>query len=312
MPSRCVRRMPPVSYRCAFTVRGARSVAAARSRPVYRGCVGDSHRPHRGPRRSSPVAAAAIRFRDVAPQVEGRQIREHLITVVPLVRETSSITPVSSSVTVATASKSSAAAVSVSAIVVVSPWSAPWTVTPTMAPVSMSTACSALTRCVRPSFIFVMRASGSCGCCQSVLRPFFGRVRSNRARSARGGVSMPGPAPAASETPDTCRPNPAARCSAGPHWPQGRGINPNGVALDQIRSRQHLQDPREDGPMRLHVDSRRVREIECSGGASSRPSPRKPRSARESAVRHAMRSDTFVTSAGNIPGVRLGRPIVVA
>ena len=33
-----------------------------------------------------PVASAAIRFRDVAPQVEGRQIREHLITVVPLVR----------------------------------------------------------------------------------------------------------------------------------------------------------------------------------------------------------------------------------
>ena len=33
-----------------------------------------------------------------------------------------------------------------------------------------------------------------------------------------------------------------------------RGVNPNGVALDQIRSRQHLQDPREDGPMRLHVD----------------------------------------------------------
>ena len=34
-----------------------------------------------------PVASAAIRFRDVAPQVEGRQIREHLITVVPLVRD---------------------------------------------------------------------------------------------------------------------------------------------------------------------------------------------------------------------------------
>ena len=31
-----------------------------------------------------PVASAAIRFRDVAPQVEGRQIREHLITVVPV------------------------------------------------------------------------------------------------------------------------------------------------------------------------------------------------------------------------------------
>ena len=35
---------------------------------------------------------------------------------------------------------------------------------------------------------------------------------------------------------------------------------------------------------------RRVREIvECSGAASSRHSPRKPQSARESAVRHAIR-----------------------
>ena len=34
-----------------------------------------------------PVASATIRFRDVAPQVEGRQIREHLIAVVPVVRD---------------------------------------------------------------------------------------------------------------------------------------------------------------------------------------------------------------------------------
>ena len=32
------------------------------------------------------MASAAIRFRDVAPQVEGRQIRKHLVTVGPLVR----------------------------------------------------------------------------------------------------------------------------------------------------------------------------------------------------------------------------------
>jgi hypothetical protein len=44
---------------------------------------------------------------------------------------------------------------------------------------------------VRPSFIFVMRASGSCGCRHSVFRPFFGRFRSSRARSARVGVSIP-------------------------------------------------------------------------------------------------------------------------
>ena len=42
-----------------------------------------------------------------------------------------------------------------------------------------------------------------------------------------------------------------------------RGVNPNGVALDQIRSRQHLQDPREDGP---DASPRR------SAGASARSS----------------------------------------
>ena len=48
-----------------------------------------------------------------------------------------------------------------------------------------STACSALcARCVRPSFILVSRA-------EPVRSPFFGRVRSKRARTARGGVSIP-------------------------------------------------------------------------------------------------------------------------
>ena len=64
---------------------------------------------------------------------------------------------------------------------------------------------------------------------------------------------------------------------------------------------------------------RRVREIvECSGGASSRPRPRKPRSASESAVRHAMpRSESMPSkypissSRKYVPGVRLGRPTVV-
>ena len=73
-----------------------------------------------------------------------------------------------------------------------SPWSAPCTVTPTIAPVSRSTACSALcARCVRPSFILVILASGSCGCVQSSFEPFFFRFRSSRAKSARVGVSMP-------------------------------------------------------------------------------------------------------------------------
>ena len=58
----------------------------------------------------------------------------------------------------------SAALATVSSIVLVSPSSAACTVTATTAPVSRSTACSALcARRVRPSFIFVIRASGSCG-----------------------------------------------------------------------------------------------------------------------------------------------------
>ena len=56
----------------------------------------------------------------------------------------------------------------------------------------MSTACSSLcAKRVRPSFIFVIRASGSCGCFQSLFDPFPGRLRSSFARSARVGVSIP-------------------------------------------------------------------------------------------------------------------------
>ena len=57
----------------------------------------------------------------------------------------------------------------------------------------LSTPCSALwARCVRPSFIFAIFASGSCGDFHSLFDVFlFFRDRSNRARSARVGVSTP-------------------------------------------------------------------------------------------------------------------------
>ena len=48
-----------------------------------------------------------------------------------------------------------------------------------------------LQRGVQPSFILVMRASGSCGFTQSVFDPFFFRFRSTRARSSRVGVAIP-------------------------------------------------------------------------------------------------------------------------
>ena len=44
---------------------------------------------------------------------------------------------------------------------------------------------------VRPSFIFVILASGPWGCVQSSFDPFFFRVRSKRASSARVGVASP-------------------------------------------------------------------------------------------------------------------------
>ena len=62
-----------------------------------------------------------------------------------------------------------------------------------MAPVSRSTPCSALwAKCVRPSFIFAIFASRSCGDCHALFDVFLSfRDRSNRANSARVGVSIP-------------------------------------------------------------------------------------------------------------------------
>src|SRR6202023_4251502 len=80
----------------------------------------------------------------------------------------------------------------VAMIVVVSPWSASCRVTATRAPVSRSTACSALWgRCVRPSFICAIFASGSPGYFQSWFEVFFLRLRSRRASSSRVGVAIP-------------------------------------------------------------------------------------------------------------------------
>ena len=92
-----------------------------------------------------------------------------------------------------TASTCSAAIVSVSGSVAESPSDASCTVTERMAPVSRSIPCSALwAKCVRPSFIFAIFASVSCGDCHSLFDVFLSfRDRSNRANSARVGVSIP-------------------------------------------------------------------------------------------------------------------------
>src|SRR6266851_56583 len=82
------------------------------------------------------------------------------------------------------ASTCSAAAIAVSTRLAVSPTSAPCSVTATSAPLSRSTACSALcARCVRPSFILVIFASGSNGFFQSLFDVRFFRRRSRRAKA---------------------------------------------------------------------------------------------------------------------------------
>src|ERR1039457_4548263 len=45
--------------------------------------------------------------------------------------------------------------------------------------------------CIPPTFIFVMRASGSLGLIHSWLDPFFFRFRSSRANCSRVGFSIP-------------------------------------------------------------------------------------------------------------------------
>src|SRR3954464_3995215 len=68
----------------------------------------------------------------------------------------------------------------------VSPWSAGWILAATITPVSRSTACSGLyARCVVPSFILQIRASGSVSDRHSAFDSVLSlRVRSKRIRSA--------------------------------------------------------------------------------------------------------------------------------
>src|SRR6266849_1403466 len=83
---------------------------------------------------------------------------------------------------------------SVSPTEVVSPTAPPCVVTATIAPVSMSTACSALYPSpVRPSFMRVISASGSCGLTHSPFLAFFFRRRSMRRSAASSLASTPAP-----------------------------------------------------------------------------------------------------------------------
>ena len=179
----------------------------------------------------------------------------------------------------------------VSTIVVVSPSSASCTVTPTMAPVSRSTACSAVwARCVRPSFIFVIFASGSCGFVQSSFDPFFLRVRSKRASSARVGVAMP--EASASRVNHASYPSPVSRRTM---------LRIAALASSVVASIPIVYPWTRWASARrcnTHVNTawcvsrsirRRVRDsVEWSGGASCSAKSRNSRMLSESAARHAI------------------------
>src|SRR5262245_53257498 len=135
-----------------------------------------------------PVASPPIGLGDVTADTDRFEVDERLITVVALVADDLfDAVPVGQHRLDLLGRFNQCLG-----LVVVFPSSASCTVTPTIAPVSRSTACSALcAKCVRPSFILVIFASGSCGWVQSSFEPLFFRFRSISARSARVGVSMP-------------------------------------------------------------------------------------------------------------------------
>ena len=156
----------------------------------------------------------------------------------------------------------------------------------------MSTACSALcARCVRPSFIFVMRASGSCGCRQSLLRLSSGA--SNRAAPSRPASGWRGQTPArvGPETPDRSRPSLCrtilrqGRVRFKGPWHRSRWSYPS-----RDRWSQHVQDPGEHRPVRRQIDQaprrrdrrvlgRRLLEAQPPGSPAV---PANPRCARQS------------------------------
>ena len=131
-----------------------------------------------------PVASAALRLGDVGPDRDGGEVDHRLVAVIPLIGDDLGQRR-RVALAACAASTCSAAAMAVSTRLVVSPTSAPCNVTATSAPPPRSTVCSAVgARCVRPSFIFVIFASGSDGFAQSLFDVRFFRRRSRRANAS--------------------------------------------------------------------------------------------------------------------------------
>ena len=220
-----------------------------------------------------PAAPAAVRLGNVGAEVEGRQIAEHPIAVAPLIGD--QMTAVSPSVTAATASRSSAAAVTVRRSWSYRPDRHPGP--PTIARLHGNRVLGLMREMRAPVFHLGDARVG-------VVRMPPVRIGPSSARPIRG----PGPRAsasryltpvrAASETPDTT----AARCQGSVSF-ERRRVDPDRCALDEIGRRQHLQDPREDGVVGFQIEQApRPRDRRMRVG-SSRPSPRNPRSASESA-----------------------------
>ena len=96
-----------------------------------------------------------------------------------------------------------------------------------------------------PSFIFVMRASGSCGCIQSSLDPFaLNACDPSFTNCSLVGVAMPlSPGQSRQELFSTslwCR---AARSTAAPRLYQRRRVNANRHSLQQLLLGQHGEGP---------------------------------------------------------------------
>src|SRR5215471_13211313 len=145
-----------------------------------------------------PVARSPVGFRDVRPHLQFAKPDRDLVAVIPLICHYFSTPPrctaylpcgdsaVSSSATATPAS------ITVPSTVAVSAAARQCVVTATIAPVSMSTAFSALyASAVRPSFSFEISASPSLGLTQSSLDIFFLRLRSICRTAAASLASTP-------------------------------------------------------------------------------------------------------------------------
>ena len=126
----------------------------------------------------------------------------------------------------------------------------------TIAPVSMSTACSALcARCVRPSFIFVTFASGSWGCSSSLCSRSSSSASDPVAPDPRAWASRP-PRPSRDppETLGRSRRCPGGRCCASPRSPRASWRQSDGLTRQPAGLDESLLHPRKDGPVRLQID----------------------------------------------------------